>query len=327
MSSHFLADYAAKPEIARPLRAVFMGTPEFATPALDALTGDPNVTVVAVYTPPDRRRGRGQAMAPTPVKQRAQELGIPVEQPRTLRDGDAVRQLAAYRPDVVVVAAYGRLLPPEVLALPRFGCLNVHPSLLPRHRGPSPVAGVILAGDEVMGVTIMLLDEGMDTGPAIARRERRMTAADNAETLTAVLFRDGADLLLETLPGWVGGDIPAMPQDESLATYTAKLERSDGRADWNLPAATLWRMQRAYSPWPGLYTTWEGKEVKLLEVEPIPAGSVEPGLVVEAAGTPIAVGSGDGLLAVRRLQLEGRRPASDTEFARGYSHFIGARLG
>lgn len=327
MSSHFPADYAGAPKIDHPRRAVFMGTPQFATPALDALAGDPNIAVVAAYTPPDRRRGRGQAMAPPPVKQRALELGIPVEQPRTLRDGDAVRQLAAYRPDVIVVAAYGRLLPKEALALPRFGCLNIHPSLLPRHRGPSPVAGAILAGDEVTGVTIMLLDEGMDTGPAIARRERRITAADNADTLTAALFRDGADLLLETLPGWVCGSIPAIPQDESLATYTAKLERSDGRADWSRPSATLWRMQRAYSPWPGLYTTWEGKEVKLLEVEPIPGGLVEPGLVVEAAEAPIAVGAGDGLLAVRRLQLEGRRPASDTEFARGYSHFIGARLG
>ena len=304
-----------------------MGTPQFAAPALNALCLNPAVTIVAAYTPPDRRRGRGQALAPSPVKQRAQQLGIPVEQPATLRNPVAVDRLAAYAPDMVVVVAYGRLLPTEVLNLPRFGCLNLHPSLLPRHRGPSPVAGAILAGDETTGVTVMLLDEGMDTGPIIAQRVRRVEPEDDAETLTAALFEDGAALLNKIIPDWIAGTLAAVPQDDEQATYTSKMERADGTADWTRPAEFLSRQQRAYAPWPGLHTKWDGKEVKLLAVAPRPHGYAEPGIVTATDDEPVAVGSGRGLLAVRRLQLEGRRPADAADFARGYPHFIGARLG
>ena len=304
-----------------------MGTPGFVVPVLDALQAFPEVELAAVYTPPDRRRGRGQAYEASPVKQRGQELGIPVEQPRTFRDADVVAQLESCRPDVIVVAAYGRLLPPEVLAIPPFGCLNLHPSLLPRHRGPAPVAGAILAGDDVTGVSLMLLDEGMDTGPVIAQRERPIDASDDAATLTEVLFADGATLLVETLPGWIDGAIPAVEQDANLATYTNKLERGDGLADWCLSAETLARRQRAYTPWPGLYTRWEGKELKLLDVTPLPGPSAEPGLVTAAHDAPIAIGTGQGLLAAHTLQLEGRRPAEASDFLRGYPQFIGARLG
>ena len=304
-----------------------MGTPAFVAPALDALWGAPAVEVVAAYTPPDRRRGRGQVFEATPVKQRAVELGIPVEQPATLRNSDEVERLGSYAPDVIVVAAYGRLLPPDALAIPPFGCLNLHPSLLPRHRGPSPVAGAILAGDEVTGITVMLLDEGMDTGPILAQRERRVGPETDAAELTETLFTDGAALLAETLPEWMDGSRLAVEQDSNLATYTSKLERADGLADWNLSAEELARRQRAYTPWPGLHTRWNGKEVKLLDVAPV-HGDGEAGTVtIPTVDAPIVVGTGAGLLAVRRLQLEGRRAADADDFVRGYPDFIGARLG
>ena len=327
MSSHPETEFAIRIAGAGSHRVVFMGTPGFVVPVLDALQDCPEVEVAAIYTPPDRRRGRGQTYEASPVKQRGQELGIPVEQPRTFRDADVVAQLESYRPDVIMVAAYGRLLPPEVLAIPRFGCLNLHPSLLPRHRGPAPVAGAILAGDDVTGVSLMLLDEGMDTGPIIAQRERAIGPSDDAAGLTETLFAVGATLLVEMMPGWIGGSIPAVEQDGNLATYTGKLEREDGLADWRLSAETLARRQRAYAPWPGLYTRWEGKEMKLLDVAPAPGVGAEPGLVTVADGAAIAIGTGQGLLAAHTLQLEGRRPADASDFLRGYPQFMGARLG
>ena len=299
----------------------------FALPALETLASNPAVELVAVYTPPDRRRGRGQVVEPSPVKARAQELDIPVHQPPTLRNQDAVDEFSRLKPELVVVVAYGRLLPAEVLEIPRFGCLNLHPSLLPRHRGPSPVPGAILAGDHTTGITLMLLDEGMDSGPVIAQRTRSIAPDDDAESLTKELFGEGASLLDASLPGWVSGDVTAWPQDDALATFTSKMERECGLADWNRSAEFLWRQQRAYTPWPGLHTAWQGKEVKLLAVSPLPSGNVEPGAVVRADGDRLAVGTGAGLLGIRRLQLEGRRPAEATDFVRGYPDFVGARLG
>ena len=319
------SDRELRPE--NPLRAVFMGTPSFAVPALDTLASNPAVNLVAVYTPPDRRRGRGRVMEPSPVKARAQELGTPVYQPSTLRNTDAIDTLSGLNPEIVVVVAYGRLLPAKVLDIPRFGCLNLHPSLLPRHRGPSPVPGAILCGDDTTGITLMLLDEGMDSGPIIAQHARSIGPGDDAESLTTELFHDGAALLDETLPGWVSGDVKAWPQDDDLATFTSKMERSDGLADWGRSADFLWRQQRAYTPWPGLHTGWQGKELKLLEVAPLPNDHAEPGAVVRADGDRLAVGTGEGLLEIRLLQLEGRRPAKASDFVRGYPDFVGDRLG
>ena len=304
-----------------------MGTPHFAVPALDTLAFNPGIDMVAVYTPPDRRRGRGQVLEPSPVKARALELEIPVCQPPTFRNPDVVDEFSQLKPELVVVVAYGRLLPAEVLEIPRFGCLNLHPSLLPRHRGPSPVPGAILSGDDTTGVTLMLLDEGMDSGPIIAQRARDIRPEDDAEKLTADLFHDGAALLSETLPAWLSGEVDARPQDDALATFTSKMERADGLADWGRTAEFLWRQQRAYTPWPGLHTAWQGKELKLLAVSPLTSGNADPGAVVHADGDRLAVGTGEGLLEIRRLQLEGRRPAEPDDFVRGYPDFLGARLG
>ena len=328
LSTHSARESGRELKADNPLRAVFMGTPAFAVPALDILASNPVVDLVAVYTPPDRRQGRGRVMEPSPVKARARELEIPVCQPSTLRNPDATGELSTLNPEIIVVVAYGRLLPAEVLDIPRFGCLNLHPSLLPRHRGPSPVPGAILSGDETTGVTLMLLDEGMDSGPIIAQRTRSIRPDDDAETLTTELFREGAALLDATLPGWVAGEVDVRPQDDGQATYTSKLERADGLADWSKPAEFLCRQQRAYTPWPGLHTEWNGKGIKLLEVAPpLPGGATEPGVVGRTDGGRIAVGTADGLLVVSRLQLAGKQAADATDFIRGYPDFIGARLG
>lgn len=327
MSTHSARESGGVLTPDNPLRVVFMGTPDFAVPTLDSLASNQTVELVAVYTPPDRRRGRGQVLEASPVKARAQKLGIPVSQPSTLRNAEAEANLSQLAPDMIVVVAYGRLLPAGVLELPRFGCLNLHPSLLPRHRGPSPVPGAILCGDEATGITLMLLDEGMDTGPVIAQRSRSIRPEDTADSLTGELFGEGAALLDETLPAWVSGDVVARAQDEDIATYTSKMERGDGLADWGRSAEVLWRQQRAYTPWPGLHTLWDGKEIKLHEVSPLSGGTAEPGRVVRAEGDRLAVGTGDGLLVVCRLQLAGKQAAGAADFIRGYPKFIGARLG
>ena len=312
------------------MRLVFMGTPPIVIPDVDDLIRTGGVEVVGVYTPPDRPSGRGRSPSVPPVKRQALALGLPVYQPATLRSARAQAQLAALDPDVILVAAYGKLLPPEVLKTPPHGCLKLHPSLLPRHRGPSPVATAILEGDAVTGVTLMLLDEGMDTGPIIAQREHPLSPTDTAETLTAALFQLGVTLL-KNLGPWVSGQLAARPQEEAKATTTHKLERAHGEARWELSAMALERHRRAYTPWPGLFTHWEGKVLKLLDVVSLPteAGpSPEPGQVVllPLKDVAIGVGTGQGILGLKALQLEGRRPVTGDEFRRGYPRFIGARL-
>jgi methionyl-tRNA formyltransferase len=312
------------------MRLVFMGTPTFVIPVLDALIRTTGVEVVGVYTPPDRPSGRGRSPSVPPVKGHALALGLPVYQPATLRSARGQAELAALKPDVILVAAYGKLLPSEVLKTPPHGCLNLHPSLLPRHRGPSPVATAILEGDAVTGVSLMLLDEGMDTGPIIAQREHPLSPSDTAETLTAALFQMG-NTLLKNLGPWVSGQLAALPQEEAKATITHKLERAHGEARWDLPAMALERRRRAYTPWPGLFTHWQGKVLKLLDVVALPAEadlSPEPGQVVPLPlkDVAIGVGTGQGVLGIKALQLEGRRPVTGDEFRRGYPRFIGARL-
>ena len=312
------------------LRVVFMGTPAFALPVLDALL-EGGHQVVGVYTRPDRGAGRGRHTAASPVKVVALERGLSVFQPASLkRDSAARAQMADLRPDAIVVAAYGLLLPADTLQLPALGCLNIHPSLLPRHRGPSPIPSAILAGDQDTGVTLILLDEGLDTGPIVAQRSTPVSEQETAEELTDRLFRMGADLLLETLPGWANGDVQPSSQDESRATVTRLLKREDGEIDWSRPALEIWRQVRAMHPWPGTFTRWQGRTLKIIEVRPWestePVGDA-PGLVVGADGSPIGVVTGDGVLNIERLQMEGRRPVAADEFLRGYRDFPGSRLG
>ena len=312
------------------MRVIFMGTPQPVASSLETLVQSPGIDVVAAVTQPDRERGRGRRSEPPPVKEAALHLGIPVMQPDSLRSQQVQEELRDLQPDVIVVAAYGKFLPSPVLQLPPHGCLNLHPSLLPRHRGPSPVATAILNGDEVTGVSLMLLDEGMDTGPVIAQRKHAVTGEETADELTVTLFDMGAELMAENLGLWARGELQAYPQDNAQATVSRKLERADGLIDWALPAETLARYCRAYDPWPGLYTHWQGKTLKLLEVSAVPQarGEGEPGRVtIDGSSAIPAVATAEGLLALKRVQLEGRRPVTTREFLAGYPDFVGALLG
>jgi len=311
-----------------PLRLVFMGTPEFAVPVLAGLTGMDDCELAGVYTPPDRPAGRGRKFQSSPVKEFALEHGTPVHQPASFRSAEARAELAALEPDVIIVAAYGKLLPLPVLELAPLGCLNIHPSLLPRHRGPSPVATAIMEGDGVTGVTLMLLDEGMDTGPLIARKEYPLAGDETAVGLTGTLFEIGGKLLQESLPRWQSGELIAEPQDGSLATVTRKLERANGLANWDLSAVELERRARAFTPWPGLFTDWNGSSLKLVEVTVLPDGSGagETGAVVKTGDRTAAVVTAQGLLGLSTVQLEGRRAVAIGDFLLGAPDFVGARL-
>ena len=311
------------------MRIVFMGTPEYVIPTLQSLISSVRADVVGVYSQPDKPTGRGSVSTPPPVARYCIDNGIPLFQPTSLRHPGAHQELSALEPDVIVVAAYGKLLPSEVLQIPRYGCLNIHPSLLPRYRGPSPVVGALLEGDKSTGVTVMMVDEGMDSGPIVAQQATEIGAEETSDTLTGRLFRSGGELLASILSDWVAGDLNPSVQDESLATVTRKITKQDGLADWNLTAEHLARMTRAYSPWPGLYTYRKGKVLKLTKaraISPIVSGPHHPGTVLHTDDNPIAIATGGGLLAVDELQLEGRRPVSAEEFIRGQRDFLGVAL-
>ena len=308
-----------------------MGTPDFALPVLEGLLSG-GYQVVGVYTRPDRAAGRGRHLTPPPVKEYAQRHGLAVFQPPSLRREGAVQELASLDPGAIIVAAYGRILPIEVLEVPPRGVLNLHPSLLPKYRGASPVATALLEGNSVTGITVMLMDQGMDTGAILAQRQTPVLPKETAEELTQRLFHLGAALLLEVLPAWVAGEITPVPQEEERATTTRLYAKEDGELDWSLSAGALERRLRAFHPWPGCYTHWEGKLLKILEGGLTGSESPqegEPGRVVplQGGGEPdVAVVTGQGLLGLVRVQLEGRKPQAAGEFVRGYPRFVGARL-
>ena len=312
------------------MKVVFMGTPEFAVPSLEQLV--PAHDVVAVYTQPDRAAGRGRSLAMPPVKRAALSLNLAVRQPVSLKDAGVVAQLAVLRPDVIVVAAFGQLLPQPVLDIPPFGCVNVHPSLLPKFRGASPVAAAILAGDKFTGVSVMLMDEGLDTGPVLARAQIPIPASDTTGSLTARLSLIAARLLLEVLPRWSRGELVPQPQSEAEATYSGPVSKDAGEIDWRLPAVDIWRRVRAFQPWPGCYTKWQGEQLKIMEAVPLPGEKVfEVGQVVALAPdveskAAFGVATGEGILGVLRVQLGGKRAMSAAEFLRGQRQFIGAIL-
>ncbi len=310
------------------LKTVFMGTPDFAAPVLAALV-DGGHDVAGVYTQPDRRAGRGRRLAESAVKRSALERGLPVFQPASLReDEEAIEALNLLAPDVIVVAAYGLFLPSTMLDLPRLGCLNTHPSLLPRPRGPSPVATAILDGDDTTGVTIIRLDGQMDHGPIVAQRETAIGRDETAGSLTARLFRTGAKLLLETLPRWDLGNLVPKAQDESLATVTRQLTKPDGEVDWGRSAEHIARQVRAYSPWPGTFTHWRGRRLAIVAADHA-RGSVTSGPtgLVTALPEGVGVAAGEGVLELQTVQLEGRKPVAIDEFLRGHSDFAGSQLG
>lgn len=316
------------------VRIVFMGTPEFALPCLKSLLDSGN-NVVAVYTQPDRPAGRGREAVPSPVKRLAMERGIVVCQPVSLRDDAAQQALSAFSPDLIVVAAYGLILPPAVLKMPLWGCINVHPSLLPKYRGASPIPWAILEGDATTGITMMLMDAGLDTGSILEQREEPVSDADTGLTLCDRLAALSAEMLQGTIDRWVCGEIKPRPQEESLATCSRLITKADGEIDWRLPALVLSRRVRAFRPWPGCYTRFGGRMLKIIEAVPVTGGAefgpLEPGTVVELPPDPlggcvVGVGTGEGILALIRVQMEGKKEVSAAEFTRGQRDFIGSSL-
>ena len=308
-----------------PMRVVFMGSPGFAVPALHCLVQE-GFEVAAVYTKQDKPSGRGRALGSSPVKREAAALGLTIVQPKSLRSPETQQELAALRPEVIVVCAYGQILPKVVLEMPRYGCLNIHPSLLPRHRGASPVASTILSGDAWGGTSVMQMDEGLDTGPVLTRAPVLVRDDDTAGSLSSRLSIVSAHLLIDVLPRWVKGEIKPRPQDGSQATYFKPVAKEAGEIDWRLGALEIWRRVRALQPWPGAYTRFQGKLLKILEARPLtcePRGA--PGLVI-ALGKGFGIATGEGALEVLRVQIEGKQAVSGEEFARGQRSFIGTVL-
>ena len=313
------------------IRVLFMGTPDFAVPSLRALTEQANagLAVAGVVTRPDKPVGRKRRILFSPVKQFALEHDIPVYQPGPLRRPEALAQLREIAPDLIVVAAFGQILPPEVLSLPLHGCLNVHASLLPRWRGASPINTAILAGDSETGVTIMLMDAGLDTGPMLARRATPIGDSETAGELSERLALLGAELLVETVPRWLAGALMLEPQDDTQATMTRLLRKSDGRLDWRLPAEELARQVRAYTPWPGAFTTWQGRTLKIAQARAYSVTTdLPPGACFAPSGAgSLAVACGSGALALEMIQLEGKRALPTADAVRGYPALASARLG
>ena len=318
------------------MRIIFFGSPDFALPSLRALLAA-GYDVVAVISQPDRPAGRGHAATPPPVKRVAVEQGLTVLQPEKLSAPESVEALSALDSDVFIVAAYGQILRQRLLDVPKRGILNVHASLLPRWRGASPVAASILAGDQVTGVTLMEMVRALDAGSMVARAEVEISPHDTTGTLEPRLAEAGAALLAESLEAWDAGRLFAEPQDESQVTYAPQLARSDALLDWSLPAVDLWRRVRAFNPWPVAHTHWRGEELRIHEAWPLTHDSGDvPGTVLASAPLPpeasdpqetFAVATGDGALAVRRLQRPGKRALSGAEFLRGQRGFVGERLG
>jgi methionyl-tRNA formyltransferase len=292
------------------MNVVFFATPEFAMPILERLVASSH-EIVLVVSRPDKPVGRHQVLTAPPVVEAARSLGLEVVQPKSLKGDDAAQALAASAADVAVVVAYGKLIPAELLAIPRHGFVNLHPSLLPRHRGPSPIQWALVCGDRATGVTTMQLDEGMDTGPILLQERVPIDDAETAEMLAPRLAAIGADLVVRTLDGLEQGTITPRPQPEDGVNTTPMLRRNFAKVDWSMPARQLVNRLRGFTPWPGLYTSFRGGRLKIFgleEVKPAPSGDEAPGTVLAADDTGIVIRCGRATAArLTELQREGRR--------------------
>ncbi len=306
-------------------RIVFMGTPEFAVPALQALIATQHV--VGVVTQPDRPSGRGQQLTPSPVKRLAEAANIPIIQPVSLRKEEAAAPLRAWQPDLIVVAAFGQILRPHVLNLPRLGCLNVHASLLPRWRGAAPIQHALLAGDTQTGITLMQMDVGLDTGGIYVQEAIPILPGDTAATLHDRLATLGGEMLRRYLDDIINGRLTPTPQEDTLATYAPMIPKEAGEIDWRQTAVYLDRHIRAMTPWPGAFTTWQGQLLKILAAQPLPdyVANGRAGEVI--AHEPPLVLTGAGALALHTVQLAGKRAVPIADFMRGRPDFIGSVLG
>jgi len=295
------------------LRLAYAGTPEFAVPALRALVAAGH-QIAVIYTQPDRPAGRGRQLLPSPVKFAAIELGLPVEQPASLRNPEAQSRLASHGVDAMVVAAYGLILPQAVLDTPRLGCINIHASLLPRWRGAAPIPRAILAGDAITGISIMRMEAGLDTGPVYLRREMQIGPHENAGEVQRRLADLGARCIVETLPAIAADRAVADPQDAAAATYARKLEKREAQIDWTRSAEEIGRAVRAFNPWPVAETSWRGQQLRIWRARHVEQRAGAPGTVLEASADGIVVACGEGALRIEELQLPGKRALSAGEF-------------
>lgn len=304
-------------------KIVFMGTPEFAVQTLHALIAHHNV--IGVVTQPDRPAGRGNEVKMSPIKHVALAHNIPVFQPEKIRKLEAIEQLSQWDADAYVVAAFGQILSQRLLDIPRYGSINVHASLLPRWRGAAPIHAAIRAGDEETGITIMKMDAGLDTGPMLMHRAIPIAKDETGQSLHDKLAQLGADLLIEALDKYLKGDIAPIPQPEDGVTIAPQIQKEEGRIDWSQPAIVLERLVRAFTPWPGTYTMWDGKQLKIHHADVgMAQGAI--GQVSNINGR-IAIGTVEGVFYPLEVQLEGKKRVSIDEFVRGYPAFIGAQLG
>jgi methionyl-tRNA formyltransferase len=307
------------------LNLVFAGTPAFAVPALDALLAAGH-RIAAVYTQPDRPAGRGQRMVQSAVKERALSAGLQIEQPASLRLESEIERLASFKPDAMIVVAYGQILPQTLLDVPRLGCINIHGSLLPRWRGAAPIQRALLAGDTVTGINIMRMEAGLDTGPVFAAATTSIGPRDTAATLHDRLAQLGASTLIESLPRYASGELRALPQHDAGITYAKKLRKEEAFLDWRLPAVDLDRLIRGFNPWPIAETRWQGQQLRIWEALPLEEShSSSPGTVLRA-DNGLVVACGAGTLCLQRVQLAGRKQIAASEFARGQT-VVGTMLG
>lgn len=296
------------------IRTVFMGSPDFALTIFQALIG--KVDLVGVVTQPDRPAGRGKLLKAPPVKQLALEAGIPVLQPERLKHPDAFAQLTAWQPELIVVAAFGQILRQNVLDLPRYGCINVHASLLPRWRGAAPIQAALLHGDAETGITIMQMDVGVDTGGILSQQAIPILEKDDAASLSLRLAQTGADLLLNSLPGILAGSIVPTPQDEELATYAPMIKKEEGLLDFSQSAEMLVRKVRAFYPWPGTFTLWEGHNLKILRAWSLPFSNLQPGQRGILDGYPV-IGTSEDVFVLLEVQPAGKKAMPGKVFLNG----------
>ena len=309
------------------MRIIFMGTPDFAVGTLEALVNAGHEVVLAV-TQPDKPQGRKQILIAPPVKQTAEKLGIPVYQPKRVRESEALALLRSYEPELIVVAAFGQILPKELLDMPQYGCINVHASLLPKYRGAAPIQWAILNGDAVTGVTIMRMDVGLDTGDMIAKAEVAITPQDTGGSLFDRLAETGAKLCVETIPWIVDGTAVYTPQDEQAATKVGQISKKDGLIDFTRSAAAIECQIRGLNPWPSAYTSLAGKTLKIWSAQVSDRQTeAQPGTVVLVEKDRFGVQTGEGVLICTEVQLEGKKRMSAADFLRGNALTTGSRFG
>lgn len=301
------------------LKIIFMGTPEVGCITLEKLIASGTYAPQLVITQPEKPAGRGQKMSPPPVQILAEKHGIEVWQPETLKDPEVIARIKTWQPDIIIVAAYGKLIPKEILGIPPHGILNIHPSLLPRWRGPSPVQYTLLMGDERAGVTVMRIDEGMDTGPIVAQKEYPIGKDDTAQTLVHKLFECGSDILLSALPGWLAGKITPTRQNHAQATFSKLFAKEDGEIKAEYARERAERMVRAFTPWPGAYIRLDGKILKLLKVHEAHCRESMPALSLSATEhKELILYMANGCLALETVQLEGKKQMNGYDFYLGH---------